>query len=95
MVACSPDARNKRIINPLYSDSLPIHINTRSMDVSILHIRGPRKNFLNYGVFLPFKIVLILVNSADPDEMQHYTAFYQGLHCLPKNPFRGFQYTKG
>ena len=27
--------------------------------------------------------------------MQHYAAFHLGLHCLPKYPFRGFQYTKG
>ena len=26
--------------------------------------------------------------------MQHYAAFHLGLHCLPKHPFRGFQYTK-
>ena len=26
--------------------------------------------------------------------MQHYAAFHLGLHCLPKYPFRGFQYTK-
>ena len=35
------------------------------------------------------KIVLILANSTDPDEMQHYAAFYLGLHCLPKYPFIG------
>ena len=35
--------------------------------------------------------VLILVNSADPDEMQHYAAFHLGLHYLPKIPFSGFQ----
>ena len=29
--------------------------------------------------------------SANPDEMQHYAAFHQGLHCLPKYPFRDFQ----
>ena len=23
-----------------------------------------------------------LANSEDPDKMQHYTAFYWGLHCL-------------
>ena len=23
-----------------------------------------------------------LANSEDPDEMQHYAAFHQGLHCL-------------
>ena len=35
--------------------------------------------------------VLILINSADPDEMQHYAAFHLGLHCLLKYPFRGSQ----
>ena len=37
----------------------------------------------------------ILVNSAYPDEMQHHAVFHLGLHCLPKYPFQGFQYTKG
>ena len=30
--------------------------------------------------------VLILANSADPDEMQHYAVFHLGLRCLPKYP---------
>ena len=34
----------------------------------------------------------ILANSADTDEMQLH-AFRLGLHCFPKYPFRGFQYT--
>ena len=29
--------------------------------------------------FLSLKVCF---NSADPDEMQHYTAFHLGLHCL-------------
>ena len=45
-------------------------------------------------VFLSQKVVLILANSADPDEM-YYAAFHQEFHCLPKYPFQGFQYTKG
>ena len=48
----------------------------------------------NYDVFLSLKVVLILVNSADPDDMQHYAAFHMGLHCLPKYPLRGFYYTE-
>ena len=36
------------------------------------------------------KVVLILANSAELDEMQHHAAFHPGLHCLPKYPFRGF-----
>ena len=51
--------------------------------------------FLNYNVFLSLKFVVILANSADPDEMQHYAAFHLGIHCLAKYPFRDFQYTKG
>ena len=27
--------------------------------------------------------------------MPHLVAFHLGLHCLPKYPFRCFQYTKG
>ena len=60
-----------------------------------MYFKGHRWNYLNYDVFLSLKIVFILANSADPDEMQHYAAFYLGLHCLQKYQFRGFQYTKG
>ena len=48
----------------------------------------------NY-VFLSLKIVLILENTADPDEVQHYDAFHLDLHFLQKYPFWGFQYAKG
>ena len=51
--------------------------------------------FLNYDVFLSLTVVLILENSVDPDEMQHYAAFHLGHHCSLKYPFRGFQNTKG
>ena len=44
---------------------------------------------------LSLKIILILANSADPDEMQPHAAFHLGLHCLPKYPLRGFPNTKG
>ena len=40
------------------------------------------------------KVVLILANSVDPDEMQHYAAFHLGHHCLPTYPLGGYQYTK-
>ena len=26
----------------------------------------------------------ILANSENPDEMPHYAAFHQGVHCLPR-----------
>ena len=63
-----------------------------SIGLPIVTFKG---NFLNYDVFQSLKVVLTLSNSADPDEMQHYAAVHLGLHCLPKYPFRGFQYTKG
>ena len=33
----------------------------------------------------------ILANSADPNEMPHYAAFYQGPHCLLKYLFAGIR----
>ena len=70
----------------------PIHIDTTSVGLPIVYFKGHRLSFLNYDVFLSLKIVCILANSADPDEMQHYAL---GLHCLSKYLFRGFQYTNG
>ena len=43
---------------------------------------------------MSLQVVLIITNSADTDEMQHYAAFLHGLHSMPKNPFRDFQYTR-
>ena len=41
-----------------------------------------------------FKDAVLLLhtftNSVDPDEMQHYAAFYLGLYCLQKYSFRVF-----
>ena len=68
-----------------------MHMDTISMGLPIVYFKGHRKNYLIYDVFLFLKVVLILANSADPDEMQHYAAFHLGLHCLPTYSFRGFQ----
>ena len=35
-------------------------------------------------IFFSLKNFIVLANSADPNEMPHYVAFYLGLHCLPK-----------
>ena len=40
-------------------------------------------------VFLYLKIVFILANSDDLNEMPPYAAFHVGLHCLPKYLFTG------
>ena len=48
----------------------------------IAYFKGSQVDFfLNYNVFLSLNIVLISVNSEDPDEMQRYGAFHLGLHC--------------
>ena len=38
-------------------------------------------------ILFSLKIVFVLANSVDPDEMLHYAAFHLGLHCLPKYHF--------
>ena len=74
----------------------PIHIDTISMALPIVPLKGSQMegsqvlNLLNYDALLSMKVVLIIANREDPDEMQHYAAFHLGLHCLPKYPFRGF-----
>ena len=62
---------------------------------SRVKLSGHRLLFQNNIVFLSVKIIFILANSADPDEMLHSVPFYLGFHCLQKYPFRGFKSTKG
>ena len=57
-----------------------------SIEINTIYIsRGHRLKFSNNYVLQSLKIVFILANSAGT----------VGLHCLPKYPFKGFQYTKG
>ena len=74
--------------NSLYSDEiLSIHIDTISIGLSIVCFKIKGSFFLNYDdVFLSLKVIVIVANSVNPDEMQHYAAFHLGLHCLPKYP---------
>ena len=60
-----------------------------------MYFKGSQVEFSKLDVLLSLNVVLILANSADPDEMQHYSAYNLCLHCLPKYPFRDFQFTKG
>ena len=74
----------------------PIHIDTISMGQPIVFFKGSQvEYFLYYDVYRSLKIVLILANSAEPDEMQHDAAFHLGLHYLPNYPFTGLHDTKG
>ena len=73
-----------------------MHIDTISMGLPILYFKGSHVDFfLNNDVFLSLNVVLILLNSADPHEIQLYAAFHMGLHCLPKYSYRGFPEYKG
>ena len=56
-----------------------INIDRVSMDLRI-----HRSEFLNFDIFLSLKIVFILSNSADPDEVP----LYHGLQSLPPSPKR-------
>ena len=38
--------------------------------------------------FFSLRIVFVLANSVDHDEMPLYATFHLGLHCLPKYTFR-------
>ena len=65
----------------------PIQINTLRMGLSIIYFKGSQVEISNQLRMFP-KIVFILANSADPDEMQHYwyATFHLGLHDTPKYP---------
>ena len=67
----------------------------QTWDGSLYILRGHRFIFPTKIKFISLNIVLILANSEDPNEMQHYAAFHWSLHCLQKYMFRGFQYIKG
>ena len=68
----------------------PMYIDTISMELSIVYFKVLPVKILSNNVCLFLKIV-ILANSADPDEMLSYAPFYLDLHCLPKYLFMGIQ----
>ena len=57
-----------------------------------MYFKGSQVDFLNYNVVMLLYVVLIIVNSVCPDDMQHHAAYHQGLHCLPKYSSRRFKY---
>ena len=59
----------------------PIHIDIISMELPTVYFKGLQVALFYYDVVLFLKVVLILANCADPDEMQHYAAFHLGIHC--------------
>ena len=61
------------------------------VSLKILHSGIILKAFTHVSL----KIVLILANNADPDEMPPNAAFHLGLHRLPKYMFTSIQNEKG
>ena len=60
----------------------PIYVETINMGRPLCTKGDSRKNFINQNAFLSPKVVLIIENSVEPDEMQHYAAFHLGPYCL-------------
>ena len=65
----------------------PIHIDTISMGLPIVYLKGSqvdcsKLHLYDVQVFLSLKVVLILANSADPDEMLHLVFTVYQSTCL-------------
>ena len=73
---------------------LPIKINSFRFESSIIYFKGTWVEISNCAVLQSLKIVLILENSIDPDEMASSVAFYLGLHTFSKYPFIGIRRLK-
>ena len=63
------------------------------LDGKLYISKGHILKFPNKKLFLSLKIVFVIANSENPDEMLHKAAFHLGLHCLSK--YTNHQYTKG
>ena len=61
--------------------------------VFIVYVEGHRLYFPNISVFLSLKILFVITNRVDPDEMPHYATFYLGL-SLPEYAFKSHQRTR-
>ena len=76
-------------VKPLcFPMDFPIHIDTISMGLSIMYLMALQVKFSKLGCISVPEGFLILANSADSDEIQHYAAFHLVLHCLQQYPFR-------
>ena len=81
------------LINRFHSSGIdyPIHIDTISMELSILYFKGLQVKISINDAFLSLRIVFILANRADHDEIWLLVAFHLGLYCLPKYLFTVIQ----
>ena len=69
-------------VNPLYTGRL---FYCYMLDESICHFRGIR-SILSLVFYFWWKI--LLANTVDPDQTQHYVASDLGLHCMPMTLLR-------
>ena len=67
----------------------PIYIDTISMDLSILYLKGTQVKISKIKYISVPEDCFILANIGDPDEMLSYAAFHLGLHCLPEYLLKG------
>ena len=91
-------SRNGEIILPFtdIGESCP----SRDFLTSQMSFNAIRENRIlakisEFIVLLSLKIVLILANSADSDELLPYAPFHLDLHCLTKYLFTSIQNEKG
>ena len=66
----------------------PIQVNTMRMRLSVIYLKGSQvklSKIINYEL-QSLKILFILANSEDSDEMPRIAAFHLGPHCLQKYP---------
>ena len=83
------------LLNPLCTNGFFLLVRYNKLGTVNCIYGGVRGyNFQNKIVILSLKIVFVLENSVDPDEMLHYAAFLLGPNCLPKFSFWSYQYTK-
>ena len=64
--------------------------NTNDLRWSIVNVEGSDYTFQIKYCFSFFEDLIVSANSVEPDEMPHYAAFHQGLHCLLKFTFRSY-----
>ena len=98
-VACSPPIKTDKNDAIWCNLSVPkcVIINLKinnSNDNKSTTLQIIPKEFPKKVVIHSLKIDLILVTSADTNEMPRSMTFHQCSHFLPNNPFRGFQFTK-
>ena len=69
--------------NPLILSLTLSQLSQCTLQISKGRCTSVLRKFPKVGVLQSLKIIYILANSADPDEMPHFVAFHLDLHFLP------------